>query len=126
MAILTVLFCLMERLIIITMAICRELLDDDYTYSMWIKPLETTLVKPWFFVFGENGTASHIGFFQDKLRIGTWGTDGLDTGYAGFSEWKHVLVTFDKTSNTHTLYVNGQLGPFLELEHHLLYQPISK
>ena len=84
-----------------------ELLDDDYTYSMWIKPLETTS-KTWFFVFGENGTASHIGFFQDKLRIGTWGTDGLDTGYAGFSEWKHVLVTFDKTSNTHTLYVNGQ------------------
>ena len=84
-----------------------ELLDDDYTYSMWIKPLETTS-KTWFFVFGENGTASHIGFLQDKLRIGTWGTDGLDTGYAGFSEWKHVLVTFDKTSNTHTLYVNGQ------------------
>ena len=84
-----------------------ELLDDDYTYSMWIKPLETTS-KTWFFVFGENGTASHIGFLQDKLRIGTWGTDGLDTGYAGFSEWKHVLITFDKTSNTHTLYVNGQ------------------
>ena len=84
-----------------------ELLDDDYTYSMWIKPLETTS-KSWFFVFGENGTASHIGFFQDKLRIGTWGSDGLNTGFAGFSEWKHVLVTFDKTSNTHTLYVNGQ------------------
>jgi hypothetical protein len=53
------------------------------------------------------GTASTLGFSGNNLRIGTWGNDGLDTGYAGFTEWKHVLVTFTKSSSSFSLYING-------------------
>ena len=82
-----------------------EHLNGDYTYSMWIKPISFT--KSWLFVFGELGTASHLGFSGNNLRIGTWGNDGLNTGYAGFTEWKHVLVTFTKSSSSFSLYING-------------------
>ncbi|MCH1473262.1 MAG: T9SS type A sorting domain-containing protein [Bacteroidia bacterium] len=82
-----------------------EHLNGDYTYSMWIKPISFT--KSWLFVFGELGTASTLGFSGNNLRIGTWGNDGLDTGYAGFTEWKHVLVTFTKSSSSFSLYING-------------------
>ncbi len=50
---------------------------------------------------------STLGFSGNNLRIGTWGNDGLDTGYAGFTEWKHVLVTFTKSSSSFSLYING-------------------
>ncbi len=84
-----------------------EHLDKDYSYSVWINPSEISS-KRWILAFGENGTASHLGIVNGNLRIGTWGDNGLNSAFSDFNDWIHILVTFNKNSNKHTLFVNGQ------------------
>ena len=86
-----------------------ELLNNDYTYSVWIKPDQPGRVgKEWVFAFGENTTAQHLGIAGGNLSFGTWGNNGFSAGNSFFSRgWIHVLVTFEKSSNQHIIYVDG-------------------
>jgi hypothetical protein len=90
-----------------------ELLDDDYTYSIWINPDQPgRVLKEWIFSFGENNTAQHLGIKTDSgdgnLRFGTWGSSGFNAGNSFFDRgWIHVLVTFEKSANQHIIYIDG-------------------
>ena len=58
-----------------------ELLNNDYTYSVWIKPDQPGRVgKEWVFAFGENTTAQHLGIAGGNLSFGTWGNNGFSAG----------------------------------------------
>ena len=58
-----------------------ELLNNDYTYSVWIKPDQPGRVnKEWVFAFGENNTAQHLGIAGGNLSFGTWGNSGFSAG----------------------------------------------
>jgi gliding motility-associated-like protein len=86
-----------------------ELLDNDYTYSLWInsdQPGRTG--NEWIFAFGERYTAQHLGIVGGDLRFGTWGSAGFNAGNSFFSNgWVHVLVTFEKATNEHVIYIDG-------------------
>ena len=86
-----------------------ELLDNDYTYSLWINPDQPGRVSnEWIFAFGERYTAQHLGIAGGNLRFGTWGTGGFNAGNSFFSNgWVHVLVTFEKATNEHVIYIDG-------------------
>ena len=62
-----------------------ELLDNDYTYSLWINPDQPGRTgKEWIFAFGEVNTAQHLGILGGNLRFGTWGTGGFNAGNSFF------------------------------------------
>ena len=86
-----------------------ELLDNDYTYSLWINPDQPGRTgNEWIFAFGERYNAQHLGIQAGNLRFGTWGTGGFNAGNSFFSNgWVHVLVTFEKATNEHVIYIDG-------------------
>ena len=86
-----------------------ELLDNDYTYSLWINPDQPGRTgNEWIFAFGERYTAQHLGIAGGDLRFGTWGTGGFNAGNSFLSNgWVHVLVTFEQATNEHVIYIDG-------------------
>ena len=86
-----------------------ELLDNDYTYSLWINPDQPGRTgNEWIFAFGERYTAQHLGIQGGDLRFGTWGSGGFNAGNSFFSNgWVHVLVTFEQATNEHVIYIDG-------------------
>jgi len=96
-----------------------ELLDDDFTVSLWAKLNSSQPSrKMWFFVFGQssNDKAFHFGCYfnnpyNGRFRVGSWGNasgftnDDLGNDY----NWKHYVVTYDKSEEEFKFYINNSL-----------------
>ena len=96
-----------------------EVLDDDFTVSLWAKLNSSQPSrKMWFITFGQatNDKAFHFGSYfngsnNGKYRVGSWGNlAGFTDDYLGNDyNWKHYVVTYDKSEEEFKFYINNSL-----------------
>ena len=95
-----------------------EVLDDDFTISLWAKLNSSQPSrKMWFIVFGQgiNDKAFHFGCYfynyNGRYRVGSWGNlAGYTDDYLGNDyNWKHYVVTYDKSEEEFKFYINNSL-----------------
>jgi len=96
-----------------------EILNNDFTVSLWAK-LNNSYPsrKMWFIAFGQsiNNKAFHFGSYfnssnNGNYRVGSWGNNaGFTNDYLGNdTNWKHYVVTYDKSEEEYKFYINNQL-----------------
>mgnify|MGYP001452021389 CR=1 FL=1 len=96
-----------------------EVLDDDFTTSLWAKLNSSQPSrKMWFIIFGQaiNDKAFHFGSYfnggnNGNYRVGSWGNiAGFTDDYLGNDyNWKHYVVTYDKSEEEFKFYINNSL-----------------
>ena len=95
-----------------------ELLDDDFTISLWAKLNSSQPSrKMWLISFGsaETNKAFHIGCRYDNsnngnYRVGSWNANHATDDYLGNDyNWKHYVVTYDKSQLEYKFYINNSL-----------------
>ena len=95
-----------------------ENLNNDFTVSLWAK-LNNSYPsrKMWFIAFGQsiNNKAFHFGCYfngsnNGNYRVGSWGTNhATDDNLGNDYNWKHYVVTYDKSEEEYKFYINNQL-----------------
>ena len=95
-----------------------ELLDDDFTVSIWAK-LNSSYPsrKMWLISFGSSSTnkAFHLGCRYDNslngnYRVGSWNANhATDDNLGNDTNWKHYIVTYDKSEEEYKFYINKTL-----------------
>ena len=100
-----------------------ELLNNDFTISLWAK-LNTSQPsrKMWLISFGSPSTNKgfHLGSRYDNsnngnYRVGSWNSgdgshDHSTDDYLGNNyNWKHYVVTYDKSVQEYKFYINNSL-----------------
>ena len=95
-----------------------ELLNDDFTVSIWAKLNSSQpMRKMWLISFGRASAnkAFHLGCRYDKslngnYRVGSWLAGHATDDYLGNNyNWKHYVVTYDKSEEEYKFYVNNSL-----------------
>ena len=95
-----------------------ELLNDDFTVSIWAKLNSSQpMRKMWLISFGRASAykAFHLGCRYDKnkngnYRVGSWLAGHATNDYLGNNyNWKHYVVTYDKSEEEYKFYVNNSL-----------------
>ena len=95
-----------------------ELLDDDFTISLWAKLNSSQPSrKMWLISFGsaETNKAFHLGCKYDNsnngnYRVGSWNANHATDDYLGNDyNWKHYVVTYDKSQQEYKFYINNSL-----------------
>ena len=96
-----------------------DLLNDDFTVSIWAKlNLSQPMRKMWLISFGSASTnkAFHLGCRYDaslngNYRVGSWNANHATDDYLGNDyNWKHYVVTYDKSEEEYKFYVNNSLA----------------
>ena len=94
-----------------------ELLDDDFTVSLWAK-LNSSYPsrKMWLISFGTASTNKgfHLGSLftgnnNGNYRVGSWNANHATDDYLTDTNWKHYVVTYDKSEKEYKFYINNQL-----------------
>ena len=94
-----------------------ELLDDDFTVSLWAK-LNSSYPsrKMWLISFGTASTNKgfHLGSLftgnnNGNYRVGSWNANHASNDYLTDTNWKHYVVTYDKSEKEYKFYINNQL-----------------
>ena len=95
-----------------------DLLNDDFTVSIWAKLNSSQPTrKMWLISFGSASTnkAFHLGCRYDaglngNYRVGSWNANHATDDYLGDNyEWKHYVVTYDKSEEKYKFYINKTL-----------------
>ena len=95
-----------------------ELLNDDFTVSIWAKLNSSQpMRKMWLISFGRASAykAFHLGCRYDNskngnYRVGSWNANHATNDYLGNNyNWKHYVVTYDKSEEEYKFYVNNSL-----------------
>ena len=96
-----------------------DLLNDDFTVSIWAKlNLSQPMRKMWLISFGSASTnkAFHLGCRYDaslngNYRVGSWNANHATDDYLGNDyNWKHYVVTYDKSEEEYKFYINNSLA----------------
>ena len=96
-----------------------DLLNDDFTISIWAKLNSSQpMRKMWLISFGSASTnkAFHLGCRYDaslngNYRVGSWNANHATDDYLGNDyNWKHYVVTYDKSEEEYKFYVNNSLA----------------
>jgi len=96
-----------------------DLLNDDFTVSIWAKLNSSQpMRKMWLISFGSASTnkAFHLGCRYDaslngNYRVGSWNANHATDDYLGNDyNWKHYVVTYDKSEEEYKFYVNNSLA----------------
>jgi len=95
-----------------------ELLNNDFSVSLWAK-LNSSYPsrKMWLISFGTPATnkAFHLGSLfngnnNGNYRVGSWAANHATDDYLGNNtNWKHYIVTYDKSEKVYKFYINNQL-----------------
>ena len=95
-----------------------DLLNDDFTVSIWAKLNSSQPTrKMWLISFGSASTnkAFHLGCRYDaslngNYRVGSWNANHATDDYLGNNyDWKHYVVTYDKSEEKYKFYINKTL-----------------
>ena len=95
-----------------------DLLNDDFTVSIWAQLNSSQpMRKMWLISFGSASTnkAFHLGCRYDaslngNYRVGSWNANHATDDYLGNNyNWKHYVVTYDKSEEEYKFYVNNSL-----------------
>ena len=95
-----------------------DLLNDDFTVSIWAQLNSSQpMRKMWLISFGSSSTnkAFHLGCRYDaslngNYRVGSWNANHATDDYLGNNyNWKHYVVTYDKSEEEYKFYVNNSL-----------------
>ena len=99
-----------------TISEVSELLDDDFTVSLWAK-LNSSYPnrKMWLISFGSPITnkAFHLGCLYNggnngRYRVGSWNANhSTDDDLGNDYNWKHYIVTYDKSEKEYKFYINN-------------------
>ena len=96
-----------------------DLLNDDFTVSIWAQLNSSQpMRKMWLISFGSSSTnkAFHLGCRYDaslngNYRVGSWNANHATDDYLGNNyNWKHYVVTYDKSEEEYKFYVNNSLA----------------
>ena len=96
-----------------------DLLNDDFTVSIWAQLNSSQpMRKMWLVSFGSASTnkAFHLGCRYDaslngNYRVGSWNANHATDDYLGNDyNWKHYVVTYDKSEEEYKFYVNNSLA----------------
>ena len=96
-----------------------DLLNDDFTVSIWAQLNSSQpMRKMWLISFGSASTnkAFHLGCRYDaslngNYRVGSWNANHATDDYLGNNyNWKHYVVTYDKSEEEYKFYVNNSLA----------------
>ena len=96
-----------------------DLLNDDFTVSIWAQLNSSQpMRKMWLISFGSASTnkAFHLGCRYDaslngNYRVGSWNANHATDDYLGNDyNWKHYVVTYDKSEEEYKFYVNNSLA----------------
>ena len=96
-----------------------DLLNDDFTVSIWAQLNSSQpMRKMWLISFGTASTnkAFHLGCRYDaslngNYRVGSWNSNHATDDYLGNDyNWKHYVVTYDKSEEEYKFYVNNSLA----------------
>ena len=96
-----------------------DLLNDDFTVSIWAKLNSSQPTrKMWLISFGSASTnkAFHLGCRYDaslngNYRVGSWNANHATDDYLGNNyDWKHYVVTYDKSEEKYKFYINKTLN----------------
>lgn len=80
-------------------------LAGDYSISMWVNTDVTG--ETWF--FGTQNQGVHLGVRGGDLSQGHWGNDSDGTTTIAANTWYYTTFTYDTTTNTQSIYLNGSL-----------------
>lgn len=95
-----------------------DLLNDDFTVSIWAKLNSSQPTrKMWLISFGSASTnkAFHLGCRYDaslngNYRVGSWNANHATDDFLGNNyEWKHYVITYDKSEEKYKFYINKTL-----------------
>ena len=95
-----------------------DLLNDDFTVSIWAQLNSSQpMRKMWLISFGSASTnkAFHLGCRYDaslngNYRVGSWNANHATDDYLGNNyDWKHYVVTYDKSEEKYKFYINKTL-----------------
>ena len=95
-----------------------ELLNNDFTVSIWAKlnSPKPTGKKLWLISFGSptSNKAFHLGVRYNGLdgnyRVGSWNANhATDDDLGNDYNWKHYVVTYDKSEEEFKFYINNSL-----------------
>ena len=96
-----------------------ELLDDDFTVSIWAKHDGYAGRKMWLISFGSPNSpnpsknqAFHLGIHNNgNYRVGSWSAGHGTNVYLGNDDsWKHYVVTYDKSEKIYKFYINNTIS----------------
>lgn len=88
--------------------------EGSYTLSCWLKPTAIGVTGDGF-IFGQTTQGIHNGLRGGgKLNTAHWGSDFGATTVLAADQWVHAAWTYDGTTNTANIYLNGALegGPY--------------
>jgi len=88
-----------------------NLANGSFTFSVWEKRANTGTED---YIFsqgtGTNNIGLHLGYRNTNVfTLAFWGNDLNSAALTGSGTWRHLVMTYDASTNLQSLYLNGSL-----------------